>query len=151
VGGTSTLLDAGLHFVLMFVILIGGKPLGVALGRWLQSEMPQIFGMFDKPSDAAFPVLKVLTSIVGILNGFYWNRRWTFKIQGKEEAGRQLAKFSLVAVTGLCLNTLISTGLNNVIAGHPKRSWLIATIIATIVVAFWNFTGHRIWTFKKKA
>jgi uncharacterized protein len=150
VGGTSTIIDLGLHYTLMFIVQSDGRNLSETLGRWLQQNYRAVFGMFDSPSDAAYPILKVLSASVAILNGFYWNRRWTFKIRGKEERHQQLVKFTIVALTGLALNTLISSGLNNIIEGHQKRSWLVASIIATIVVAFWNFTGQRLWTFRNK-
>lgn len=151
VGGTSTVIDVGIHGLLLFVVLFGNETFGVTVGRFLIESMPWLFGAFAKPVDAAVPVLKVFSASLAILNSFYWNRRWTFKIRGKEERLAQLRKFVVVAVTGMILNTVITTALYNIVPGHPRRSWAIATAIATVAVAFWNFSGQKHWTFRKKA
>lgn len=145
VGGSSTVIDLGLHYVLLFVL-----DFGTSFGQWLIATFPWAFGGASKPIDAAVPVLKVVSASVAILNSFYWNRRWTFNIRGKEERMAQLHKFVTVALIGMVLNTIITTGLYNIVPGHPKRSWAIASAIATVVVAFWNFSGQKLWTFRKK-
>lgn len=149
VGGSSTVIDLGLHFILMFVLVSGGSLVSVQVGEALMSRLPFLFGGFDKPADAAFPVFKVFTAGLAVLNSFFWNRRWTFGIRGSQESGTQLTKFITVAVVGMILNTAITTALNAIIPGHPKRSWAIAAAIATIIVVFWNFAGQRLWTFRK--
>lgn len=150
VGGTSTVVDVGLHGLFLFVIPWGHSKFGPVFGEWLMSTFPAIFGGVSKPMDAAFPVLKVFSASLAILNSFYWNRRWTFRIRGKEKRMRQLQKFVVVAVIGMVLNTVITTGLYNVIPGHPRRSWAVATAIATVIVAFWNFGGQKLWTFRHR-
>ena len=150
VGGSSTVIDLGLHGFLLFGLQIGSDSFGVVFGRALIESMPWLFSFASKPLDAAVPVLKVLTASLAILNSFYWNRRWTFNIRGKEERLAQLHKFVVVAVIGMVLNTVITTGLYNIVPGHPARSWAIASAIATVVVAFWNFSGQKLWTFRKK-
>ncbi len=149
VGGSSTVIDVGLHWLLLFVVMVGGRPLGAVFGAWLVEQFPQAFGYVKQASDAAVPVFKVLTAGVAILNSFYWNRLWTFRIRDKARRLVQLHRFITWSVLGMLLNTAIVTMLNNVIAGNPKRSWAIATIVATVVVAFFNFAGQRWWVFKK--
>lgn len=149
VGGTSTVIDLGIHYILMFVVMVGGLPLSEVFGNWALG----LFGSTAGPGAAeqfSFTVFKVFSASIAILNSFIWNRRWTFRIRGKEDRHQQLVKFVLVAVIGMVLNTLVSSGLNSVIPGHPKRSWAIASAVATIVVAFWNFTGQKLWTFRQK-
>lgn len=150
VGGSSMVIDVGLHGFLMFVMPAGGEKFGTFFGKWLIESFPSVFAYASVPTEAAFPVLKVLTASLAILNGFYWNRRWTFEIRDNAERFAQLKKFAVVAVIGMILNTTITTFFNNIIAGHPTRSWAVATLIATVVVAFWNFTGQRFWTFREK-
>jgi HAD superfamily phosphatase (TIGR01668 family) len=150
IGAMSFVIDAGLHYLLMFVVPVHGEPLGTALGGWLVQNYPQIFGSPPRVSDAAFPVLKVFSATISIFNGFFWNRRWTFKIRGREDRFKHLVKFFTVALIGLILNTVIASGLNNVVPGHARWSWAVGTAVATVVVAFWNFTGHRLWTFRQK-
>jgi len=150
VGGSSTVIDVGLHGLLMFVIHVDGQPIGTTFGNWLIETMPSVFSGVKQPSDAAFPVLKVMTASIAILNAFYWNRRWTFEIKDNAERFVQLRKFAAVAIVGMILNTLLTTLFNNIIPGHPKQSWAVATAIATLIVAFWNFSGQRFWTFREK-
>lgn len=149
VGGSSFVIDAGLHFLLMFVFKVNGEPLGDVFGRWLIDEFPQAFGFAKIPSEAAFPVLKVLSTSIAILNSFFWNRRWTFRIKDKHERAVQFRRFVVVSLLGLALNASISGALNNVITGHPKRSWAVATAIATLIVAIWNFSGQKFWAFRQ--
>jgi putative flippase GtrA len=148
VGGSSTVVDLGLHALLMFYIPLEGGSLGEVSGAWLTRAAPGVFGFADAPSDAAFPIFKVFSASVAILNSFYWNRRWTFRIRGKEERYAQLRRFVIVSLIGMGLNTLIATGMNNIVPGHPKRSWAVASAIATVVVAFWNFTGQKYFAFR---
>jgi putative flippase GtrA len=74
--------------------------------------------------------------------GFYWNRRWTF--QRTDDPTRRYVRFFLVSLGGL--------GWTNLVLGFLVRQmgwydlWAKA---ATIIVAFaWNFTMHRLWTFR---
>jgi uncharacterized protein len=158
VGGSSTVLDVGLHFLLMWHIAWGGVLVSETVGQWLVQAAPSLFIPLATRQDqpelvyalAAVPVFKVLTAGIAILNSFIWNRRWTFRIRGREHRAVQLQKFFVVAIIGLILNTVITTGLVNIVPGHPKRSWAVATVIATIVVAFWNFGGQKLWTFRQK-
>ncbi len=150
VGGSSTVIDVGLHYLLTLGILINGVALGDIFGEWLMRNFPGVFQFATKPSAAAVPVFKVLTSGLGMLNSFYWNRRWTFRIEGTEERLTQLRRFLIISIIGAALNTIIVTGLYNIIPGHSRRSWVVATAIATVVVAFWNFSGQKFWAFKQK-
>jgi uncharacterized protein len=150
VGGSSTVIDLGLHALLLFGLKMGDRTFGEVVGQSLMDSFPALFAFAAKPLDAAVPVLKVFSAGVAILNSFYWNRRWTFKIRGKEERLKQLHKFFVVALIGMALNTIITTALYNIIPGRPLRSWGVASAIATVVVAFWNFSGQKLWTFRKK-
>lgn len=151
VGFGSFVIDAGLHYLLMFGVNVGDRQLGDVLGEWLLREFPGVFGFARLPSAAAFPVLKVLTAGLAILNSFYWNRRWTFRIRDKEERLKQLRRVAILSIIGIGLNALIASSLNNVIPGHAKRSWAVGTVVATILVAFWNFSGQKYWAFRRKA
>lgn len=155
IGGTSTVIDIGLHLTLVFLVPWGGSTLGVTFGQWLLEQWPGVFTAIAtkdglvKPELAASPILKVFTASLAILNSFVWNRRWTFKIRGKEHRAVQLRKFFTIALVGMALNTILTTGLGNIIPGHPRRSLAVASVIATVAVAFWNFFGQKLWTFKK--
>jgi putative flippase GtrA len=152
VGGSSTVIDLGLLWVMMFYLRSGDELLSQVVGSYLVQHYPMLFGSYAaKPPDAAVPVFKILTSGLAIFNAFVWNRRWTFKIRGKEHRSVQMQKFFAVAIVGMVLNTIITTIVNSNLPGAPKTRLLIAMIVATVLVTFWNFFGQKHWTFKGHA
>lgn len=151
VGGSSFVIDAGLHKLLMFAITINGKPLSRVFGVWVQSALHGAPPTEWQAQNASFTVFKFFTSGLAMLNSFYWNRKWTFGIHGPEERGRQLAKFLTISVIGMGLNILIASGLNRVGKGSAEGNWWFATLIATAIVAVWNFCGQRLYAFRRDA
>lgn len=151
VGGSSFLIDAGLHRILMFNAFVGGEPLSQVVGRWLLGLWSSGPISESAAHDAAFALFKVVTASLAIFNSFVWNRLWTFDIRGKDEYGAQLTKFVVVSLIGLGLNTIISSGLNAAITGDESRSWVIGTVVAAGIVAIWNFSGQRLWAFRKRS
>lgn len=81
--------------------------------------------------------------MVALTNSYIWNLRWTFK---KNHSFDILYKFFVVNVVSLTLNLLILRLLveNNI---FPV---LVAQIFAVLGALLINFTGNRLWTFKKK-
>lgn len=150
VGGMSTVIDLGLNYILMFVVQYDGVRMSESLGSWLIANYPGVFSYAKDNPSAALPLLKGVSSGLAIVNSFIWNRRWTFRIVGPEERGKQFRRFVFISVMGLLLNNFITTGLNNIIAGHAVRSWAVASAVATVAVAFWNFFGQKLWAFQKK-
>lgn len=149
VGGTSTVIDVGLHYMLMFMNF-GGQSLSVAVGEWWSQLVGTGAIDPDKAQKLAVPILKIPTASLAIVNSFVLNRYWTFKIRDKEERGVQFARFVVVSVIGMLLNVAAVGLFANIVPGHPKRSWAIATLIATAIVAIWNFNGQRLWAFKRR-
>ena len=109
--------------------------------------------------------------LVSVLNGFFWNRRWTFKEARHVSAADQGIKFLLVNIVGWFLNTGITVSLVaiyqivfqhstidfgeiflNILYGHKAQYGVLvangALLGATAVVVFWNFFANRHWTFK---
>jgi len=93
-------------------------------------------------SDTFQAVAKAISYSAGVLNSFYWNRRWTFR----SDAGLMvLAPFVLASVIGVLINsTVYYIGLN----------WLLlsknfAFLLATGVSFFWNFVVSKFVIFKK--
>lgn len=150
VGVSSFIVDFGIRWLLMYNVPWEGDLLSRVLGRWLNDALPSIFSYEKDISDAAMPVMTAISAAVAILNSFIWNRMWTFQVRGKEERAAQLKRFYAVSVIGLILNTVVTRFFHAIIPGHPKRSFAIATMIAAMVVAVWNFTGQRLYAFKAK-
>jgi putative flippase GtrA len=113
--------------------------------------------------------------LMSAMNGFFWNRHWTFKEARGKPAHTQSLQFLIVNIIGWLLNTSIvvliiahfTSGGQGVfgsehqlhqivlaiVAGEGKKQysfWLLngALAIATAVVVFWNFFANRLWTFK---
>lgn len=118
-------------------------------------------------------VSKAGSFLVGVGNGFYWNRRWTFRAQTGDPR-RQYPKFVLTNAVGLLLNLSIMTGTivlatklglihqertpgeiaQLILRGEGRRAFNpltvnLATLAATVCVTAWNFTAAKFITFRK--
>jgi putative flippase GtrA len=99
--------------------------------------------------------------LVSVVNGYHWNRTWTFKAALVKAVHTQFAQFALVNLVGYALDLLVIY-LASVPLEHQlhlvEASWspakiervavLAAQLIATAVIVFWNFFANRLWTFK---
>lgn len=72
---------------------------------------------------------------------YLMNYRYTFSSQARH--GPATLKFAAIAGLGLVLNSLVMGGLIS-----SDVHFLIAQVVATVVVLFWNFFGARCWTFR---
>jgi HAD superfamily phosphatase (TIGR01668 family) len=151
VGLSCFIIDAGLHRLLMFHAAWGGEDLSQMFGRWLLSlGYPRTAdNVADSANNAAATLFKIPTAGIAIVNSFIWNRRWTFKIKGREGRTKQFTKFVIVSLVGMGLNVLIFSLVNKSIPGEREHRWLVATVVATGLVALWNFSGQRLWALKK--
>ena len=148
VGAISFIIDNGIRFLLMFFLKSGGASLSDEIGRWLRETLPAIFRFAKSNAEAFYPVTAVIGSFLATFNSYLMNRRFTFKIEDKEDAGKQLVKVFMVNYVGLAINVVISSYFFTVIPGHPKQSAAVAGIIGAGVAAFWNFAGQRYFAFK---
>jgi putative flippase GtrA len=111
--------------------------------------------------------------LVAVANGFYWNRRWTFRAV-EQDPKKQYPKFLLTNCIGWVLNLSIMTGMlllaariglmhtdrapaeivSLIATGQGKQEfhWMAlngAKAVSTVIVMAWNYTAARFWTFKK--
>ena len=108
----------------------------------------------------AFPlfhwsVLGTISFIFGVTNGFFWNRRWTFRSQDSS-ASRQFSKFIATNVIGLVFNLFITKIFLVILTrgavpgSKPDPDTVqIASLMTIPIVVIWNFSAARFWTFKK--
>lgn len=149
VGVTSFTIDAGVHRLLLYHASIGGQSLQEMVGLAFlnlsnnPSREPNVIYL------AAATPLKVVSASLAILNSFIWNRRWTFGIKGSKDRGKQLYRFVTLSVAGLMLNTGIYTVVTRTLPATFEYRWATATVIAAGVVAFWNFSGQKLWALRK--
>lgn len=135
VGFSTLLIDAGLHYVLMYHVPglrdSVGRTVGGALGI--------------APQTAAFVTLRIPTTALSIANSYYWNRRWTFRAT---PGRRQAIRFWTVSLSAMLVNWttafVVQTAIHTTSQGGFAATHLIAAFVATL----FNFTGQRLWTFR---
>jgi putative flippase GtrA len=86
-----------------------------------------------------------LAWVVASINSFLFNRAWTFNAKGSEVGAGQAKRFWLVALVAVTLNAGLYTLVVNALPGHPI---LPSSIIASGVVAIWNFWAMRKFAFR---
>jgi putative flippase GtrA len=80
---------------------------------------------------------------ISALANYALNYRFTFR--SKKSHLDALPKFTLVALSGLALNTLIMTVLVHWFVWH----YLLSQVVSTGSVLVWNFTLSRVWSFRE--
>lgn len=149
VGGLSFLIDYNIRMTLQFAVPYGGGLLSDHVGNVLMQARIGTLYARDAAS-AFFPIASLTGGVIALLNSFFWNRKWTFRIAGAEERAAQFRKFVIISVSGILLNTLISGIVFNLMhLQDDKVGARVATVLATGIVAFWNFFGQRLYAFKK--
>jgi putative flippase GtrA len=100
-------------------------------------------------SDAAVLWANAAGVVLAILNGFYWNRRWTFRRHRQPGAGGEFVKFALVSAVGLALNTaLMYLFYVRLRLFRPhEHAPLLCQMLTIALVVFWNFTANTKWSF----
>lgn len=142
VGTSSTAIDWCLHALLYKGF---GGALTLRINEWFDRIAPFLH---DPDFDGAFTLFKAISFAVATLNGFYWNRRWTWRIRGKEQRGSQLVRFYIVNIIGLGINTFVASRIHS--PGAGTFNYIFALASATFVTMFWNFSGHKFWTFRQR-
>ncbi|MGV3615598.1 MAG: YqeG family HAD IIIA-type phosphatase [Fimbriimonas sp.] len=150
VGGSSFLIDSAVKMTLLYWIPAGQDNLGGEVGRWLIREAPGLFSFAKDPHEASYPFASVVAAGVAMINSFIWNRAWTFQIRGKEERAAQMRRFVVVSLIGSGINIVFGSLFNVLIPGESKRSAMIATVLAAIVAAVWNFLAQRLFAFRQR-
>ncbi len=132
VGASSTLIDQGSKYAMLKV----GEKLAPAVPWWLWAT---------------------ISFCLGVTNGYFWNRRWTFQATSEAHgsAQSQYQRFVLTNAVGLGLNLgftnlfLIPITGHLVHAQHPDKLHVIfASLCAVPIVVVWNFGAAKFWTFK---
>jgi putative flippase GtrA len=101
----------------------------------------KLLGMATLPANT-------LSFLVGMMNNFYWNRRWTFADARAVVWKRQFFVFVAISLVGLLLNNSLVLLLEPRFNGWSGQwGYLPAKLIATGVVVGWNYLANRSWTF----
>ena len=81
--------------------------------------------------------------LTGMVTGYLLNYRFTFRSRKRHHEA--FAKFTMVAVVGLSINTAIMTVGVEWLALH----YLASQVVATGLTLIWNFIANRLWTFRE--
>lgn len=144
VGVSSFAIDWFIRSSIQERIKVDGQLVSHIGGVWLQAHLPWLFNFTSTPAKAFAPVSILIAATVATFNSFIWNRAWTFEAKDSQQRTNQLKRVYAVAYTGMAINLLITTVFYSIF--HLKL--FAATVIAAVVVAFWNFLGQRIYAFR---
>lgn len=104
-------------------------------------------------SGTSFSIFKGISFTAAVLNSYVWNRFWTFKDIQEKNPAAQFGKFILISIIGFGINVGIASLVVNVIGaqfGISSQLWAnIGAICATAISWIWNFTGYKLWAFRK--
>jgi dolichol-phosphate mannosyltransferase len=83
---------------------------------------------------------KLIAAEMAIINNFFWNDSWTFSDVSRSQQApiqrlRRFAKFQLICLAGLVLNTVLLNLLFNLVGMNRY----LANAIAIVAVTGWNF------------
>lgn len=78
--------------------------------------------------------------LVGLVVNFILSERFVFKDPQIAKPIIRFALYALIGLVGLCLLTILMWLMVGVIG----MNYLVAKIIATVVVYFWNFVARRL-------
>ena len=80
--------------------------------------------------------------VVAVLNNFWWNRHWTFRVRSGH-AGFQAARFFTVSVVAF----LFAASVLELLVSVAEMPELSAQAISIIVATPLNFIGNKMWSF----
>ena len=80
--------------------------------------------------------------VVAVLNNFWWNRHWTFRVRSGH-AGFQAARFFTVSVVAF----LFAASVLELLVSVAEMPELPAQALSIIVATPLNFIGNKMWSF----
>ena len=99
-----------------------------------------------------FVVFKTISFLLASVNGYAWNKYWTFG-SGAPLSAKEYAKFVIANMVGLVLNVGTASLLVNGIGAPMLFSdivWANISVVAAVFVGmFWNFLSQKFIIFKK--
>jgi putative flippase GtrA len=96
--------------------------------------------------------INVISFLTAVINSYYLNKFWTFKM-GVKMVKKEFLSFVLISAIGLGINTSIvflGTTFISPLGNFSAGAWMnIVKISAILIVMFWNFIGYKFFVFKK--
>lgn len=151
VGGVATAVDFGIHYFLMFKAGGSDGALKAEVGKWVIStfglDWPLDYGHLQ---DAAYAPLKVPAVMVAIMISYLLNRLYTFRTTHEKVTMKQVFQFYTVALVGMVIAVSVGAVGQRLADASPMMEWAAGSLLGMVAGFFWNFTGQKLWTFRKK-
>lgn len=112
--------------------------LGTALHFGLLILLVEAAGMKPVPASAAGFVAVLIVS-------YYLNRNWTFRERADGTGWKSFAKYTVVSLTGLLLNTFVMYASVDLL----KLPYVVGQAFVTFCVPVSNYILNRYWTFSR--
>jgi len=103
-----------------------------------------------------YSVFKAASFILANVNGYAWNKFWTFRSKEVEGWMNQLIKFFAVVGVGLVINVTVASYVVAEFGGSggsiSSTVWAnIGAAVSLIFTLFWNFFGLKYLVFEKRS
>lgn len=149
VGASSTIISLAVVYFVLKVLHID-----IVLHNAL-SGSPRLQDFVDS-NHLYLQVAGTIAFCFGVTNGFIWNSRWTFRQANPQSRHLQYFRFFAVNIAGLVFNWIVTFVLMQIFAGgrtSAQITWQDDAAIfgAIFIVAFWNFSANKLWTFKSRS
>ncbi|MEW4428684.1 GtrA family protein [Paenibacillus pabuli] len=89
-------------------------------------------------------IAQLISYSCGVLNSFWWNRRWTFRDASRQGPNNELLRFVITNLIVLAISSLILFLSNHIIGWNLVISKAAATILGMIL----NYIASRYWVFR---
>ncbi len=94
-------------------------------------------------------VANTFSFTAAVCSNFLWNSLWTFRGAFSGRKRHRFLPFAVVSIIGLGINQAILFGAHELTGlDDYQYGYLVAKVIATIVVMIWNFIANKFWTFR---
>ncbi|MDD3497974.1 MAG: GtrA family protein [Candidatus Moranbacteria bacterium] len=109
---------------------------------------------------SGYAIQKGLSFLVAVTVSYFLNKHWAFEDKSKKDEGKKFSQFLFVSIMGMLINVSVATitvtylkaPINNLLnlSFLNDQVWVsIGALAGTAVGLIWNFTGYKIWVFKK--
>ncbi|MFM9873665.1 MAG: YqeG family HAD IIIA-type phosphatase [Fimbriimonadaceae bacterium] len=151
VGAIATAVDIGIHSYLMFGAKVGGVYLHDSVGSWVIGQF-KLGWPLDREHllEAAYAPLKFGPVMLAILVSYLLNRWFTFQSTHEKANLKQAGQFYAVALVGMLISITVGTIGQRLAQMSEALNFLAGSGMGMIAGFIWNFTGQRLWTFRKK-
>ncbi len=151
VGAIATAVDIGIHSFLMFGAKVNGVYLHDSVGKWV-IERFSLGWPLDREHllEAAYAPLKLGPVMLAIMVSYFLNRWFTFQATHEKASLKQAGQFYAVALVGMLISITVGTVGQRLAQMNETFNFLAGSGLGMAAGFVWNFTGQRLWTFRKK-